>query len=93
MNISAHDISNAAEKPVKRVRKPSSKRFYLMYVCGGTDPIVIGKARKSYDSVLKAAQKFIKDGFYKEGEDGIFYLVTTSKTVKAGSFESSEIED
>jgi len=64
-----------------------------MYVCGGTDPMVLGRSHKDYDGVLRAARKFVRGDDYKEGEDGVFYLVTTSRTVRAGSFDSSELED
>lgn len=74
--------------------RKSSKRYFLVHVYGSTDPSVIGKSHASYDSLLKAARKFVSSGEYTEGEDGVFYLVTQDRRrPEMCSFTSDELED
>ena len=74
--------------------KKSSKRFYLLHIYGSVDPSVIGKSHKTYDSLLKAARKFYVSSDFKEGEDGLFYLVSQDRRIpRVGSFDSAELEE
>lgn len=73
--------------------RKSTKRFSLVHVYGGVDPSVIGKPHDSYEKLLKAAQKFVASDNYKEGEDGVFYIVTQGhRYPQMGSFTSGELE-
>jgi hypothetical protein len=65
----------------------------LLHVYGSVDPSIVGKSYKDYDSLLKAARKFIKSDDYTEGEDGLFYVVTTGNTARVSPFDSSDLED
>ncbi len=77
----------------KRTKKPSSKRYFLVYVYGGTDIDIIGRGLKTYEEVLAAARKMKKDGL-KDGQDTLFYLITwANKPPSVGSFTDSELED
>jgi hypothetical protein len=79
---------------VNPAKKTSSKRFSLMHVYGSVDPNIIGKPHKTYESLLKAAKKFVASDDYTDGEDGIFYIVSQNgRQPRAGSFDSSELEN
>lgn len=80
-----------AKKSPKRRR--FSKRFRLVHVYGSTDPSIIGDPHKNYDKLLKAARKFYNSDSFNEGQDGLFYIVTTGMYAQIGSFTSSELED
>jgi len=87
----AFEAGRKLEKAKRKTR--SGKRFHLLHVFGSVDPSIVGKSHKDYDSLLKAARKFIKSDDYTEGEDGLFYVVTTGNTVQVSPFDSSDIED
>lgn len=82
-------------KKTRKTKKPSSKRFHLVYLYRGVDISIISRPLKTYDELLAAArEKFRTEGAYKEGEDNLFYLVTANnKLPEMGEFTSSELED
>ena len=105
-SLDFHDISVEGIKDViqmayeaGRVSKPtpkkkrSGKRFHLLHVYGSVDPSILGKSHKTYESLLKAAKKFFKSDDFTEGEDGLFYTVTTGNSVRVSPFDSSDLED
>jgi hypothetical protein len=107
-SLDFHDISVSAIKDVinmvfeagrqfeakqNRRKRGPGKRFRLLHVYGSVDPSIVGKSYKDYDSLLKAARKFIKSDDYTEGEDGLFYVVTTGNTARVSPFDSSDLED
>lgn len=54
---------------------------------------MIGKAHTSYDSLLKAAQKFVASDNYKDGQDGVFYILTQDRRrPQMSSFTDGELE-
>jgi len=77
----------------KKREARSGRRYRLLHVYGSTDPSIIGVPHKSYDKLLKAARKFYNSDSFNEGQDGLFYIITTSNTAQVGSFTSSELED
>jgi hypothetical protein len=106
-SLDFHDISVSAIKDVINMvfeagrqfeakqnrRNRPGKRYRLLHVYGSVDPSIVGKSYKDYDSLLKAARKFIKSDDYTEGEDGLFYVVTTGNTARVSPFDSSDLED
>lgn len=76
----------------KKRKTRSGKRFHLLHVYGSVDPSIVGKSYKDYDSLLKAARKFIKSDDYTEGEDGLFYVVTSGNSIRVSPFDSSDLE-
>ena len=106
-SLDFHDISVSAIKDVinmvfeagrqfeakqNRRKRGPGKRFRLLHVYGSVDPSIVGKSYKDYDGLLKAARKFIKSDDYTEGEDGLFYVVTTGNTARVSPFDSSDLE-
>lgn len=89
----AFEAGRQFEAKKKRRKRGPGKRFRLLHVFGGVDPSIVGKSYKDYDSLLKAAKKFIKSDDYTEGEDGIFYVVTVGNTARVSPFDSSDLED
>jgi len=87
----AFEAGRKLEKAKRKSR--SGKRFRLLHVYGSVDPSIVGKSYKDYDSLLKAARKFIKSDDYTEGEDGLFYVVTVGNTARVSPFASSDLED
>jgi hypothetical protein len=77
----------------KKSKSRSGKRFHLLHVYGSVDPSIVGKSHKDYESLVKAARKFVKSGDYTEGEDGVFYTVISGKTVRVSAFDNSDLED
>lgn len=106
-SLDFHDISVSAIKDVismvfeagrqfeakQNRRNRPGKRYRLLHVYGSTDPLLVGKSHNDYNSLLKAARKFIKSDDYTEGEDGLFYVVTTGNAVRVSPFDSSDLED
>lgn len=86
----AFEAGRKLEKAKRKAR--SGKRFHLLHVYGSVDPSIVGKSYKDYDNLLKAARKFIKSDDYTEGEDGLFYAVTTGNAVRVSPFDSSDLE-
>lgn len=77
----------------KKRKTRSGKRFRLLHVYGSVDPSILGKSHKTYESLLKAAKKFFKSDDFTEGEDGLFYVVTSGNSVRVSPFDSSDLED
>lgn len=103
-SLDFHEVSVDAVREIIKIafeagqanpaKKTSSKRFSLMHVYGSVDPNIIGKPHKNYESLVKAAKKFVASDDYTDGEDGLFYIVSHGgRQPRAGSFDSSDLED
>jgi len=80
-------------KKKNKVRKVNHVTYFLVHVWGCVEPTVFTKAYKTFNECLCYARIFVKGGEYKDGNDGLFYLVTQSgKVPRMLSFTNEELE-
>lgn len=69
--------------------------YRLLYVCGGTEPQLLGETCRGWDALEKEILAALKSGGYDESADGLFYLRfgARRRSLGVGSFTAEYMDE
>lgn len=73
--------------------KQKNKKFRLVHVVGGVDPLVVGSYHKTFEKLLKSARSFYNSVNFAEDKDSLFYIIVNGNKIQVHPFDSSDLED